>query len=285
MLSIDESPSSALVPIGEENFRELIDNKLLFIDKTLLIKEFLDRTNAKVTLITRPRRFGKTLSLSMLHHFFAEKVDNKSTKDLFDGLKISEVGGPYMAEQGQYSVIFLTFKEVQSENFPDMISELKKLMAELYELHSYLLDSPRLRKIQKKYFQAILDQEIADIQLNKTLFKLTKYLYAHYKKEVIVLIDDYDAPIQAGYLNDYYPKAIKIMRGLLGACFKTNPYLKRALLTGITRVSEESLFSGLNNLAVYSSLDDEYSQYFGFTEEEASSMLAKEVSHQDKKLK
>ena len=281
MLSIDELPSSALVPIGEENFRALIDNKLLFVDKTLLIKEFLDRRNAKVTLITRPRRFGKTLNLSMLHHFFAEKVDNKSTKGLFDGLKISEVGGPYMAEQGQYSVIFLTFKEVQSENFPEMISELKELMEDLYDIHSYLLDSPHLTKSQKKYFQAVLDQEITDVQLKKALFKLTKYLYAHYQKEVIVLIDEYDTPIQASYFNNYYEKAIKTMRGLLGSCLKTNRYLERALLTGITRVSKESLFSGLNNLKVCSLLDRKYQDHFGFTEEEVNT-LAKEMNYQEK---
>ena len=269
------------LPASCEDFRILIDKKLLFVDKTLLIKEFLDNEGAQVNLITRPRRFGKTLNLSMLHHFFAEKIKNKPTEGLFDGLKISKAGEQYMAHQGQYPVIFLTFKEIQSENFQEMLDELKILMEELYELYIHLLDSPHLTTNQKKYFQAVLDQEITDVQLKKALFKLTEYLYIHYQKEVIVLIDEYDAPIQAGYFNNYYQQAIKMMRGLLGSCLKTNSYLERALLTGITRVSKESLFSGLNNLAVYSLLDDEYSEHFGFTEAEVN-MLAEKMNYQGK---
>ena len=275
------SSSPILLPVGGEDFRELIDNEFCFVDKTLLIKDFLDNKNIKVNLITRPRRFGKTLNLSMLHYFFAEKIDNKPTKGLFDGLKISGAGEQYMAHQGQYPVIFLTFKDIQSENFQEMLDELKILMEELYELYIHLLDSPHLTKNQKKYFQAVLDQEITDVQLKKALFKLSKYLYMHYQKEVIILIDEYDAPIQAGYFNNYYEKAIKMMRGLLGTCLKTNRYLERALLTGITRVSKESLFSGLNNLKVYSLLNKKYQEHFGFTEEEVN-MLVDKMGYEDK---
>ena len=273
------------LPASCEDFRILIDEKLLFVDKTLLIKEFIDRSaGTRVSLITRPRRFGKTLNLSMLHYFFAEKVDNKPTKGLFDGLKISETGEQYMAHQGQYPVIFLTFKEIESENPQKMIKSLKSLVEDVYHLYYFLLESPHLTKIQKKDFYAVLSQKIDETDLQKTLFKLTEYLYTHYQKKVIVLIDEYDAPIQTGYFNNYYQQAIKMMRGLLGTCLKTNRYLERALLTGIARVSKESLFSGLNNLKVYSLLDKKYQEHFGFTEEEVS-MLAKKMNHQDKLTK
>ena len=269
------------LPMGCEDFRTLIDKKLLFVDKTLLIKELIDDDGTTVSLITRPRRFGKTLNLSMLHYFFAETVYKKPTEGLFNGLKISQAGAQYMTHQGQYPVIFLSFKEVVSGNFKKMISELKELMEGLYELHSHLLESPHLTKNQKESFQAILDQETNEAQLKKALFKLTQYLYAHYQKKVIVLIDEYDTPIQASYFNKYYQKMIEVMRGLLGSCLKTNPYLERAVLTGITRVSKESLFSGLNNIAVYSLLNRQYKDHFGFTEKEVNRLACK-MGYQDK---
>ena len=281
MSSTTTSSSHALPPVGEEDFRELIDNEFLFVDKTLLIKEFLDNKNIKVSLITRPRRFGKTLNLSMLHYFFAEKIKNKSTEGLFDGLKISEAGEHYMAYQGKYPVIFITFKQLEADTYKAMLGELQRLMSRIYKMHLELLDSPYLIAEQKSDFKKIVSCEADESHLKTALFDLTEYLYTHYQKEVIVLIDEYDAPIQASYFNNYYQEAIKMMRGLLGACLKTNPYLKRALLTGITRVSKESLFSGLNNLAVYSLLDDEYSEYFGFTEAEVN-MLAEKMNYQGK---
>ena len=269
------------LPASCEDFRTLIDKKLLFVDKTLLIKEFIDNKGSQVNLITRPRRFGKTLNLSMLHYFFAEKIDNKPTKGLFDGLKISGAGEQYIAHQGQYPVIFLTFKEIQNENPQNMIKALKSLMADIYHLYYFLLDSPHLTTVQKENFNVVLRQKVDEINLEKALFKLTEYLYAHYQKKVIILIDEYDAPIQAGYFNNYYEKAIKMMRGLLGTCLKTNRYLERALLTGITRVSKESLFSGLNNLKVYSLLNKKYQEHFGFTEKEVN-MLVDKMGYQDK---
>ena len=269
------------LPASCEDFRTLIDKKLLFVDKTLLIKEFIDNEGSLVNLITRPRRFGKTLNLSMLHYFFAEEVDGITTKDLFNGLKISEAGEKYMAHQGQYPVIFLTFKGIQSENPQNMIKALKSLMKDIYHLYYFLLESSHLTTVQKKDFYAVLCQKVDETDLEKALFRLTEYLYMHYQKKVIVLIDEYDAPIQAGYFNNYYEKVIKMMRGLLGTCLKTNRYLERALLTGITRVSKESLFSGLNNLKVHSLLDKKYQEHFGFTEEEVN-MLADKMDYQDK---
>ena len=268
------------LPMGCEDFRTLIDEKFLFVDKTLLIKELIDN-GTTVSLITRPRRFGKTLNLSMLHYFFAEKVLEQPTKDLFNGLKISQAGEQYMAHQGQYPVIFLTLKGIKSENFQEMINDLKRLMADIYHLYYFLLESPRLTDIQKEDFYAVLKRNTEKADLKIALFKLTEYLYTHYQKRVIVLIDEYDTPIQAGYFNGYYPQVIEMIREFLGNCLKTNSYLKQAVLTGITRVSKESLFSGLNNIAVYSLLNRQYKDYFGFTEKEVNRLACK-MNYQDK---
>ena len=276
-----ESSSEILLPIGEEDFRRVVNDDFLFVDKTLLIKEFLDNRNIKVSLITRPRRFGKTLNLSMLHHFFAEKVKSYPTKDLFNGLKISHAGKGYMAHQGQYPVIFLTFKELKAKTYQGMLSDLQRLMSRTYNRHNELLNSAYLTAEQKSDFKKITSCQADEPHVKVALFNLTEYLYAHYKKEVIVLIDEYDTPIQTGYTKDYYEDAVEIIRGLLSACLKTNDYLERALLTGITRISKESLFSGLNNLSVYSLLDDEYTEHFGFTEAEVST-LAHEMGYQNK---
>ena len=275
------TPTVRQLPTGYDDFRPLIDKKLLFVDKTLLIKEFIDNEGVQVNLITRPRRFGKTLNLSMLHYFFAEEVDGITTKDLFNGLKISEAGEKYMAHQGQYPVIFITFKQLDSDTYKAMLSDLQRLMSCIYKMHPELLDSPYLMAEQKSDFKKIVSCEAEEPHLKTALFDLTEYLYMHYQKKVIVLIDEYDAPIQAGYFNNYYEKVIKMMRGLLGTCLKTNRYLERALLTGITRVSKESLFSGLNNLKVHSLLDKKYQEHFGFTEEEVN-MLADKMDYQDK---
>ena len=268
------------LPMGCEDFRTLIDENFLFVDKTLLIKELIDN-GTTVSLITRPRRFGKTLNLSMLHYFFAEKVLEQPTKDLFNGLKISQAGEQCMAHQGQYPVIFLTLKGIKSENFQEMINDLKRLMADIYHLHYFLLESPRLTDIQKEDFYAVLKRNTDKADLKIALFKLTEYLYTHYQKRVIVLIDEYDAPIQAGYFNGYYPQVIEMTQEFLGNCLKTNSYLKQAVLTGITRVSKESLFSGLNNIAVYSLLNRQYKDYFGFTEKEVNRLACK-MGYQNK---
>ena len=275
------SSSPVLLPVGGEDFRELIDNKFCFVDKTLLIKEFLDNNNIKVSLITRPRRFGKTLNLSMLHYFFAKEVDGIPTKGLFNGLKISQAGEHYMAHQGQYPVISVSLKRLKGTTYEVMLNRMRELMSFIYRRHLELLDSPHLVKQEKDKFEAMLGENASQAHLEASLLNLAEYLCKHYKKRVIVLIDEYDTPIESGYFNGYYPKVIEIIREFLGNCFKTNHYLDRALLTGITRVSKESLFSGLNNLAVYSLLDDEYSEHFGFTEEEVN-MLAEKMEHQDK---
>ena len=273
--------SPAKLPMGCEDFRILIDKKLLFVDKTLLIKELIDNDGTTVSLITRPRRFGKTLNLSMLHYFFAEKIKNKPTKNLFNGLKISEAGEHYMKHQGQYPVINVSFKRLKGKTYEVMLNRMRELIGFTYKQHLELLDSPYLVKQQKNSFEAMLEDNATEAHLEASLLNLSEYLYMHYKKEVIILIDEYDTPIESSYVNGYYSEAVEMMRELLGACLKTNPYLERAVLTGITRVSKESLFSGLNNIAVYSLLNRQYEAYFGFTEKEVNKLIRK-MNYQDK---
>ena len=268
------------LPMGCEDFRTLIDEKFLFVDKTLLIKELID-DGTTVSLITRPRRFGKTLNLSMLHYFFAEKVLEQPTKGLFNGLKISQAGEQYMAHQGQYPVISVSLKRLTGKTYEIMLNRMRELISFIHRQHLKLLDSPCLVKQQKNRFEAMLGNNATEAHLEVSLLDLAEYLHTHYKKKVIILIDEYDTPIQSGYFNGYYSKVIELMREFLGNCLKTNPYLKRAVLTGITRVSKESLFSGLNNIAVYSLLNRQYKDYFGFTEKEVNKLACK-MNYQDK---
>ena len=268
------------LPMGCEDFRTLIDENFLFVDKTLLIKELID-DGTTVSLITRLRRFGKTLNLSMLHYFFAKKVLEQPTKDLFNGLKISQAGEQYMAYQGQYPVISVSLKRLTGKTYEIMLNRMRELISFIYEQHLELLDSPYLVKQQKNRFEAMLGNNATEAHLESSLLNLVRYLYKHYKKKVIVLIDEYDTPIQSGYFNGYYSKVIELMREFLGNCLKTNPYLERAVLTGITRVSKESLFSGLNNIAVYSLLNRQYKDHFGFTEKEVNRLACK-MGYQNK---
>ena len=268
------------LPMGCEDFRTLIDEKFLFVDKTLLIKELID-DGTTVSLITRPRRFGKTLNLSMLHYFFAEKVLEQPTKGLFNGLKISQAGEQYMAYQGQYPVISVSLKRLTGKTYEIMLNRMRELISFIYEQHLELLDSPYLVKQQKNRFEAMLGNNATEAHLEVSLLDLAEYLHTHYKKKVIILIDEYDTPTQSGYFNGYYSKVIELMREFLGNCLKTNPYLKRAVLTGITRVSKESLFSGLNNIAVYSLLNRQYKDHFGFTEKEVNRLACK-MGYQNK---
>ncbi len=262
------------LPIGYDNFRELIDNKLEFVDKSLFIDEIINDIATKAAMITRPRRFGKTLNLSMLHHFLSPSVNGKSTKNLFDGLKITENKDLCEKHQGQYPVIFVTFKDVKEAGYEEAYERLCKLMSDVYFEHRLLLTSPQLSDSQKRTFERILERTSSKTEVTEALKDLTTYLYCHYNVNPWLLIDEYDTPIQASYVHGYYDQMIQLMRSLFGSVLKTNPYLYRAVITGILRVAKESLFSGINNLKVYSSLHSSYSTHFGFTEEEVS-VLAK----------
>ncbi len=267
------------LPIGYDNFREIIDQQLTFVDKSLFIKDFIDDNGTKVALITRPRRFGKTLNLSMLHHFFAAEVHGKPTNGLFKGLKIMEQGHPYTQHQGKYPVVSLSFKDVKDSDPNLNYANLKNLLARVFGEYQFLLDSPQVPSDKKKNFEAVLKNEADESRIKTALFDLTSCLYSYYNQGVILFMDEYDTPIQSGYVHGYYPNIVEFMRHFFGAGLKGNPYLHRALLTGILRVSKESLFSGLNNLEVYSLLRSEYSQYFGFTTEEVALLL--QESHLD----
>ena len=267
------------LPIGQSDFREIIDGGFDFVDKSLFIPEILQ--GAKVILIPRPRRFGKTLNMSMLRYFFAPEVYGQPTKDLFNHLKVSQAGMDVLQHQGKYPVIFLTFKDVKEDSFESAYKKIYRLIIKVYGEYSYLLESPSLLSEQKEYFKSILKRKADQADLETSLQELTSFLFQHHGVKPIILIDEYDTPIQSGYLQGYYDEVIAFFRNFFGAALKDNAYLFKAVLTGILRVSRESLFSGLNNLKVHSVLHPQLSSFFGFTEEEVNQLLNK-AGFQDK---
>ena len=268
-------------PLGIDNFRELVEDQYYFVDKTYFIKDLLD-TRAKVTLLTRPRRFGKTLTLSMLKEFFDV---NTAGSNLFDGLAISRSGESYMGQQGKYPVIFISLKDVMRGGYQAALRSVCDKISDLYFEYNVLSDSVALADREKKYYQAICniekDEQYGLEKWGKSLKCLTVYLYKHYGVKPIVLIDEYDAPIQAAWEDGYYDEMIAFMRQFYSEVLKTNEALEFAVLTGVLRVAKESIFSGLNNLRVCTVLSEAYSDVFGFTREEVA-LLAEAVGHQDK---
>ncbi len=267
------------LPVGVSNFRDLIENKdpqqkgYLYVDKTNFIKEIIyDLT--PVIVLTRPRRFGKTLNLSMLHHFFADQVEGESTKELFVGLNIAKDLN-CIEHQGQHPVIFITFKDLKQSNFDACIKKLKDLVAKIYRSYRTVFESLNIAKDDRNYIEAILEQTIDPVVLENSIQRLLEILHKYYNKKPILLIDEYDTPIQEAYLNGYYDELIPFFRNFLSAPLKDENNLQRAILTGILRISKESLFSGLSNVEIYSILDENYAQYFGFTEIEVQELLAK----------
>lgn len=261
--------------IGFDDFGKVRANNLNFVDKTLFIKEILDNKNIEVSVIIRPRRFGKTFNLSTLHYFLVKEVNGQQTKELFNDLKISKVdNGVYLQYQGRGPVIFISFKGIKSENYASAYDQLFELVVETYNKYSYLKQGDKLKEDSKKLFEIILDRKASKAQIEKSLQTLTLCLFEYHGVKPWLLIDEYDTPIQSGYLHNYYDEIINLLRGMFSAALKTNPYLERAVITGILRVAKESLFSGLNNVKVSSLLQSEYSQHFGFTEKEVSELLA-----------
>ena len=261
------------LPIGQSDFRKIIDGGFDFVDKSDFIPEVLQ--GAEVILITRPRRFGKTLNMSMLRHFFAQEVHGQPTKDLFKHLKVSHAEEDVLQHQGKYPVIFLTFKDIKESSFEAAHKKIYRLIINVYDEFSYLLESPSLSDQQKDYLSRILKGEANQAELETSLQELTGFLFRHHGTKPIILIDEYDTPIQSGYLQGYYDEVIAFFRNFFGAALKDNPYLFKAVLTGILRVSRESLFSGLNNLKVHSVLHPQLSSFFGFTEEEVNQLFNK----------
>lgn len=267
-------------PIGISDFRKLIEtrdsegNPFLFVDKSLFIKEILDDLT-EVKLFTRPRRFGKTLNMSMLQYFFADTIDGQSTEGLFQDLKIAQYKEYLKNHQGKYPVIYLTFKDVKNNSYEAAYKEIGGVARELYAKHRDVLSGSTLFDDEKEIFELILRQNASEDQVKSALKNLTYYLYRHYGVKPYVLIDEYDTPIQTAYINNYYDEMVTFMRGFLSAGLKDNSYLGQAVLTGILRVSKESLFSGLNNIKIYSLLNERFGEYFGFTEAEVEELLDK----------
>lgn len=271
---------SKTITIGTQDFEKLRKEQNFYIDKTSFIKEWWEAGD-DVTLITRPRRFGKTLNMSMVEKFFSIRYENRG--DLFEGLSIWEQE-KYRTLQGTYPVISLSFANIKEENYLDTKCRINQLISGLYSNVWFLLDSPFLKEHEKKYIKDVAEHELdlPDTVLTMSLHKLAGLLSKHYHKKVIVLLDEYDTPMQEAYVNGYWEELVYFMRSLFNSTFKTNPYLERGIMTGITRVSRESIFSDLNNLKVITTTSNEYATSFGFTEKEVFEALEK-FGYADKK--
>ncbi len=265
-------PSDAIaksLPIGISDYVRA-QSEYYYVDKTLLIKEFLDR-KPLVSLFTRPRRFGKTLNMDMLRVFF--EISDEDTSKYFVDKNIWKCGAEYQAHQGKYPVIFLTFKDVKFDTWHATIDKIGALLQEEYGRHHELLNSDKISKYEKDYFLKILNKEADKVELTSALEKLSKMLAAHYEKAPIIIIDEYDTPIQEGYSKAFYDEIVGFMRNFFSGAFKDNKNLSYGFLTGILRIAQESIFSGLNNLTVNSVMDEEYDSFFGFTDFEVREML------------
>jgi len=249
---------------GAESFEKIIEGDYFYVDKTLFIKELI-KNRGDVTLITRPRRFGKTMNMSMLRHFLDVNLDSKT---LFDGLKIMEHKDIVEKYLNKYPVISLTLKNVEEDTYENAIKIIGSLVSGIYRQNLYLYESDRLNEAQKRLFFQLFLGEALEVEIKSALKFLTECLYAYHKKRVIVLLDEYDAPINNALAEGYYKKMIKFMRGFLGSVFKTNDYLEFGVLTGVQRISKESLISSFNNPIVCGIMDKEFATCFGFTEEE-----------------
>ena len=256
------------VAIGIQGFDTLRENNYFYIDKTDFIREWWESGDA-ATLIARPRRFGKTLNMSMLEQFFS--VDYKDRGDLFEGLSIWN-DEKYRQLQGTYPVISLSFANIKENNFQMVRKKICQLITALYDKNSFLLECGMLGENDIRYFKRV-SEEMDDSDATLSLYKLSDYLYRYYGKKAIILLDEYDTPMQEAYVNGFWDELVSFTRSFFNSAFKTNSYLERAVMTGITRVSKESIFSDLNNLEVVTTTSDKYATAFGFTEEEVFKAL------------
>ena len=267
------------IGIGISDFKFLRIRDNYYIDKTMYIKDIIDNQSG-VILVTRPRRFGKTLNMSMLKYYF--DCTQKDSKEIFKGLKIMSQEEQYTSKLGYYPVIYITLKDVQDRNFENMLLNLKSAMIDMYQEHMYLLKSDKIYEFEKQAITDILYAREDEVSLRNSIRELSKYLYRYYEKPVILLIDEYDVPLQNAYVEGYYEEAVKFFKIFYGTTFKDNPYLEKTVLTGVSRVAKESIFSGANNFKVFTVLDDEFSDDFGITEEEMDKVI-KDFNIQDKK--
>ena len=257
------------LPIGISDYVRA-QSEYYYVDKTMMIKEFLDQ-KPLVTLFTRPRRFGKTLNMDMLRVFF--EISDEDTSKYFSDKEIWKCGDTYRMHQGKYPVIFLTFKDVKFDSWDATLDKIGSLLQTEYGRHQELLESERVAAYEKEYFTRVLGGNASEVDLTSALEKLSQMLTEYYEKAPIIIIDEYDTPIQEGYSKDFYDEIIGFMRNFFSGAFKDNKNLSYGFLTGILRIAQESIFSGLNNLTVNSVMDQEYDKYFGFTNEEVHEML------------
>ena len=264
------------LPIGHEFYKRIIEKELYYVDKTLLIKDILDK-NTQVNLFTRPRRYGKTLTLTMLKTFFEQEIDvNGNIIDnsvYFDGMNIMQAGEKYTSKMGKYPVIFLSLKSGKQPNFEMAYQCMVDEIVKEYERHRYVLLGDKLLDSNKEKYHTIMERKAEPAVYAKGLEFLSSCLSEYHNKNVIILIDEYDVPLENSYFTGFYDEMIGFIRSLFESALKTNSYLELAVITGCLRVSRESIFTGLNNLEVISVLNNEYSEYFGFTQTEVEDML------------
>ncbi len=258
-----------MIPIGVENFEELMAEDFYYVDKTGMIRDLLNH-RGKVTLFTRPRRFGKSLNMSMLKHFFSAE----GNKSIFDGLTISKETELCEKHMGKYPVISISLKEIEGKDYESAYRKIARLMRATANEAYELMDSDKLNEVDKADYRALLDLGMTEDTLCSGLMTLCKLLEKHYGKKTVLLIDEYDVPLQRAFINGYYDQMVSLIRGMFGAALKTNDSLDFAVLTGCLRVAKESIFTGMNNLEVFSITDKMFSQYFGFTDGEVREILA-----------
>ena len=260
---------AANIAIGIQDFATIMENNYFYIDKTSFLKEWWDSGDS-VTLITRPRRFGKTLTMSMAEQFFSRKYANRS--DLFEKLNIWEEE-KYRNLQGTYPVISLSFARIKENSYEKTKQKMCEILRNVYIQFAYIRESNKLTDADRAYYDRMLAEEIKETDATSSLYQLSDFLYRYYGKKVIILLDEYDTPMQEAYMDGYWEELTVFTRSLFNSAFKTNPALERGLMTGITRVSKESIFSDLNNLKVVTTTSEEYASIFGFTEEEVFGAL------------
>lgn len=263
-----------VIPIGIDNFKEIITGRYYYVDKTPLIKELLDLT-VKVNLFTRPRRFGKTLNLSMLQAFFentGDEEENQKRRELFKHLQIMNAGDAYTSHMGQYPVIFLTLKSAKQRTFQSALFKIKECISQEYRRHAFVCDGVKLSDSEKQLFQKLADGKGTMDEYSGSLQFLSQCLYKETGEKVIILLDEYDVPLENAYFRGFYDEMIDFIRSLFESGLKTNDALKFSVITGCLRISKESIFTGLNHLKIISVSDRQYSEHFGFTEKEVKEM-------------
>ncbi|MDE7210884.1 MAG: AAA family ATPase, partial [Lachnospiraceae bacterium] len=265
------------IPLGVEFYKEMVDKNYYYVDKTLFIKEILD-TGTKVNLFTRPRRFGKTLALNTLRAFFEDERDANGNKidnsHYFNGKKIADCGEDYLENQGKYPVISLTLKSAKQPNYEMAYKVLRSSMIEEFRRHRYVCKGGALEEDEVQQFQNIITRQAGEEDYATALSFLSKCLKKYHGSNVVILLDEYDVPLENSHFAGFYEQMVAFIRSFFESALKTNDALEFAVVTGCLRISKESIFTGLNNLRVVSILNSSYAEYFGFTEKEVQEMLA-----------